>query len=268
MKIDVVSRCNRRLNFYAKAVWPEALPAVAWGGICLAGFNGDTTAECLFIERDEKLLENVLAGLYPKLSFIELARLAGALNELDVGFNWREFSALIGYHWNDDWPALFSIVRQAPADLVRWWEQRDVSARDLAPLRAFTDELQLTQWFHLASHVAKFQPSRSDGVQVLEWLVDLMLSANATDSLFEARSFIELKEQVRAARFPMATHREKSQSDLAAKLPWPVGAKAAWVRQGDRGGIEIKLFSKSAGELEKQISSLQNAALEWTKCDK
>ncbi len=263
MIIDVVSRCDRRLNFGANAVWPEALPAVAWDGIWVAGFNRTETDACLLVSCDEQSLERLLAGLYPRLGFIELSRLAAAIDELQVPFDWRDFSSRLGFRWSDDWPALFKILRETPVELVEWFKQREVAARDLAPILALKDESQLAHWFTLAIHILKFQPSKSDGIQVLEWLVDLLLAVKPVDFISSARTFAEMKDRLRAARFPMAAQQERSHSDLAAKLPWPPGAKTGWVRNGDRAGLEIRLFAKSPGELEKQITSLRNAASEW-----
>src|SRR6185312_634210 len=168
MKIDVVSRCSRRLDFTAKSDWPDVLPSIAWDSVWVAGFGRNAEASCLFISREEHSLESVLAGLYPKLGFVDLSRLAEALEKLSLPFDWSDFSARLGFHWNNDWPLLFKILRQASPEVIEWWQSRDVSARDLAPLKALAGDERLTEWFSLANRTVAFQPSRSDGVQILE----------------------------------------------------------------------------------------------------
>ncbi len=272
MKIGTVSQCKRRLNIDLRSVWPSVMPAVAWSDILVGGFNKAEIEECIFVSSDERALEDVLAGLYPKLTFIDISKLAIAVERVGVSIDWRTFCAKIGLRWSDEWPILFQLVRQAPQKLVTWWEMREVSARELAPIKAINDGALLQRWFRLALHVVSFEPSKSEGVQILEWLVDLLLldpdkgrDRCADQKILAERTLASLRDRVRSERFPVASQSETLQSALAAKLPWPTGAKAAWVRHGDRTGMEIKLFSNSANELKKQIALLQNAASEWAR---
>ena len=274
MKIGAVSQCTRYLNFRPSAIWPSVLPAVAWNEILIAGFNRaevelSSEAPCIFISPNEFSLEEALSSLYPKLTFVELSRLSNEIEKLHLVIEWKIFCSRLGYHANSDWPRLFQIMSQAPDKLQEWWQLRDVSPRDLAPLKALPENL-LARYFELALKAVAFEPSRSDGILALEWLVDIMLDDVRRESMalrwpeiLKAPNFVQFREHIRQVRFQQTIEREESNELQVAKLPWPTKTKANWVRRGDADGVEIKLFAHSADDLTKLIAALENVATQW-----
>lgn len=268
MKIGLVSQCTRRLSFQPRALWPAVLPAVAWNEVLVAGFDRAESSACLLVSSDEYPLEEILSSLYPNLAFTELARLFAQLETLNIKLEWPKFCSRLGHRWIDDWSVLFHIINSAPASLCDWWQEREVSARDLAPLKALPEDL-IAGWYLLAQKMVMFAPSKSEGVQTLEWLVDVMLICDATarveleKNLLQSTSYNAFRICVRQARFHQSSMSEKTHGQKVSRLPWPAKAKTAWVRHGDRDGIEIKLFLSSADELKKQIASLDHVAECW-----
>ena len=274
MKIGVVSQCTRCLDFRPRAKWPSVLPSIAWNEILVAGFKRASlgrpeTAVCLFIASEEFSLEEPMSSLYPNLSFLELARVADQLKKVKLEINWPDFCSRLGYHARSDWPSLFQVMKAAPNELLEWWQSHDVSPRDLAPLNALPVDLR-DRYFQLAKKAVALAPSKSDGVQILEWLVDILLAdfkcsftAPFDSELLGVSTFAEFRTKTRRLRFQQTATGDELRANNIAKLPWSAKTKAAWIRQGDRDGVEIKIFSHSANDLMKQIAVLQNVATHW-----
>ena len=107
-------------------------------------------------------------------------------------------------------------------------------------------------------------PSKSEGVQILEWIVDLLL-IHPTDeekisSLLNGK-LNAVQNQLQAWRYPQATSQDQQRKNL--QLPWPSAIQNKFSRRGDRSGFDLRLFVAHPSELKKIIHGFERVLEEW-----
>jgi hypothetical protein len=261
MKITHISQCSKALNFGPRVAWPGRLPAFSWRGFLLSGFDRE---EGHVIELDSsELLEVIWHDIYPKLSLVELARFYDCALRADLPIEWPTFFHAYGIRFSEDTKLVMRKVVYMPERVQLWCVQKDVSARDLAPLRALNDWDQIAPWWQ---KLVVYEPSRAEGVRALEHLVDLHLMGVALDAVLEGVSnFAEAVKRLRVKRFPLTEEADQQAEKLVRELPWPKKLEARYVRQGDKAGYEVKLFVRSTPDLQKQIEGLRAVESELEK---
>ncbi len=253
MKITHVAQCNKDLNFGPRVPWPETLPAFSWRGYLLNGFN---RTDGHVIELDEnELLEKIWPDIYPKLSLMELSRFYHCVLKTGLAMEWSTFFFAYGIRFSEDVQNLVERIIALPPTVQNWCVLKDVSARDLAPLKALADWSAVMPWWW---KMLGYEPSRTDGVRALEWIVDLTLMNVDLDPLLAgATNLADWTKRLRSARYPLASEKDQANERLVKELPWPKKLEAKYVRHGDKAGFEVKLFVRSTPDLQKQIEGLQ-----------
>ncbi len=253
MKITHVAQCSKVLDFGPRTPWPERLPAFGWRGLLLTGFDRENGH---VIELDsEELLEKIWPDIYPKLSLMELARFYRCVEKAGLALEWPTFFFAYGMRFSDDFTALLQRIVTLPADVQRWCVQKDLSVRDLAAFKALADWAPILPWWQ---KMVTFEPSRTEGVRAIEWMVELFLmKGDLAPILADVTNFSEMVKQMRAQRFPVMDAKDQLAERLVKELPWPKKLEARYVRNGDKAGFEVKLFVRNTPELQKQIEGLQ-----------
>jgi hypothetical protein len=62
--------------------------------------------------------------------------------------------------------------------------------------------------------------------------------------------------ELQILRYPESSRRDKQAEFALKKYRWPQSSQVRWLRQGDRSGIEIKLFISHPQELRKVAEHL------------
>jgi hypothetical protein len=261
MKITNISQCSKALDFSPRVPWPARLPAFSWRGFLLSGFDRE---DGHVIELDSaELLEIIWHDIYPKLSLTELARFYDKALRADLQMEWPTFFHSYGIRFTEDTKILMRKIVFMPAHVQKWCVLKDVSARDLAPLKALNDWDEIAPWWQ---KIVLYEPSRADGVRALEWLVDLNLMGVALDVLLaDIGNFSDAVKRLRVKRFPLTEEKDQQAERLVRELPWPKKLEARYVRHGDKTGYEVKLFVRSTPDLQKQIEGLKAVESELEK---
>jgi len=147
-----------------------------------------------------------------------------------------------------------------PLSFLFWLHDKDVRASDLAPLRAISPEnIQFfTQVF------LQCRPSKSEGVQILEHVVDLCLMSLSEQKITEcfSSSASETLKQLKLLRYPHTAHRDQDLKENL-KISWPANVQARYQRRGDKSGFDLQVFVSNSNELKKTVIHLEKAIEEW-----
>lgn len=108
-------------------------------------------------------------------------------------------------------------------------------------------------------------PSFSEGLQVLELVVDLILLKRdseipvlaVADRNQAVQKISEWRAQLHKLRYPSTSGNDDQRKQILENLNWPTGAKTKVERRGDRHGVELKIFISSSTDVTKLISNLE-----------
>ena len=254
-----LSCCKNCWDFHPRQPWPVGLPVFCWGNQRLTGFEREQ-GEGLDLSEGSGSLVEVFVGCYPKLSLPEIARLWSAVaRSSEQGNEWRkhlpELVQHYGLRWNDELQKTMEVLVQLPLEFQKWCSDKQLGTRDLAPIRALKD-LQLAK--NLWPSLALSGLSKSQGVQVLEWAIDLLLMGKSWEQIKPLFDPPEAKwlNQLKELRYPQTHSADKDKQFKTAQLPWPARTQAQWVRQGDRGFLEVRLQADSLEDFRHKLTGL------------
>ena len=249
-----ISQCNMSLRFECSRYWPAGLPAVAINGCVVAGFAQKLVFNHSVDPIEREAVAELIFSLYPQMSFVETARFYQVARPHD----WVPLDLLLekwGFRKNETWELTASQCLKLPVGFQNWLMEKNVGAQELQVLLA-ADGVRLEPLLH-AILQAKF--SRQQGVQALENGVELLLLGKTEEEIlpYESENYELWLGRLKNLRYPRTfSQDEKSRGNLS-QLPWPGQSQARWVRQGDRAGIELKIFVANPTELKKSVHSLQ-----------
>lgn len=249
-----ISQCDTQLKFESSLHWPEGLPAVAVNALVLAGFGQSLVFNHRIPIEDRTGLVNLVTSLYPNLSFLEAARFwrqARLISWLPI----EEILARWNVRLDEEWIRGAQRALNLPKGFQQWLVDKKISAADLHVLSS-AHGLRLEPLLHA---ILSSQATRSQGVLALQLGIELALRGLSIDELvLQADETAELWiDRLGELHDP---HRAKKDADGAARLqnlPWPGQSQARWVRQGDKAGLELRLFVADPSELKKSVTSLQ-----------
>lgn len=257
-----ISQCVTDLQFQTRSHWPESLPAVAVNNVVLAGFNQSMVFNHNIDWKDREAIATLFRSLYSDLSFAELA----LLWEKSSAFDWfpfQEIAAKFHLQANDHFFAVAKALLLTPVGFQNWCADKKVGPQDLSPLLiAVGKDLK-----PLFMKILSLNLSKSQGTQALELGIELLLMGKSfsdlqmeieeenfsSDKSVQAEKWIEF---LRRTRFPQAFARDNEAQEAMRKLPWPGSSQVRWTRQGDKSGIELKLFVSNPSDLKKHMQSL------------
>jgi hypothetical protein len=260
MKFAELSQCSKRLTFLTQKLWPKALPQLAWRGLLLtASIENEVQA----VELDEKHpFENVIFDIYPRLNLLEVHEIATNAKALSVEFNISKLFETYRIRYDDRLIKLLNQIQWVDQQFIRWAIDKQLGENDLAPLSSLNDQ-QIKLLNKYFSHMAKLNPSKNEGVQILEWLIDVFLQTsteNFIESVLDINTSSELSLRLKYMRYPESTERETKSTLFIKSLSWSKNTHVRAVRQGDQAGIELKIFLQNKTDLKSQIQTLQQVA--------
>lgn len=256
-----MSQCDNGLDFKPLYQWPAGLPAVAVNSVVLAGFSQELVFNHRIEERQSEAIAGLFRSLYFELSFAEMS----SLIQKAKAFPWFPTSLIaqkFGWQANEQFFLIAAALQAAPVGFQKWCGDKKVSPQDLLPLLSATS-LDLKYFFH---DLLRFNLSKSLGVKALEIGIELMLMGKNPEELTGEKllAFIEKHQPpgeawlnaLKTLRYPDTSLRDQEQAEKMTSLPWPGASQAKWTRQGDRSGIELKLFVSQPSDLKKYLQSL------------
>lgn len=253
-----VSQCDKCLEFETSSHWPLGLPAIAIGRVLIAGFNQALVLNHRLPESDSKSIQDLITSLYPELSFLE----AATFRKKALALPWVPITGLLehwGFRWTDQTTEIADRALALPAEFRRWLIAKRVSPAELTVLLS-NSQFDLTPFLQglLAAGA-----TRQQGTQALELGIELQLLGHQMSAIVLATN--ESTEnwllRLKTLRYPETTRKDQESRDKMRELPWPGQSQVRWVRQGDRSGLELKLFVANPSDLRKSLLSLQKIQL-------
>lgn len=254
-----ISQCKNLLNFEPLGYWPKQLPAIAINEWVIAGFTQEMVLNHQLLEKDWHQFPGIFRSLHQDLSFLEIVRLWDKSRNSE----WFPISAVAeAYHIriNEQFEQMANICLQLPRNFQDWCAQKKLGLGDFLPLLA-TQNLNLKSVF---KKILDLKLSKADGVQALELCTDLLLLGHSFEELeLEASTNTELSipttetwlQHLKNLRFPMTKNKDLNAESNLMKLPWPGASQVKWTRQGDKAGIEVKLFVSQPEDLNRYARS-------------
>lgn len=243
----------QQLQFFPLINWPTSLPAISIGNVIVAGVidsNDSQTMHQLNFESPEKTSQQFF-DIHPLLTLPEIARVI----HHPVSEGWLDKDRLIqnyGFYPSPDFYKVCKLLVQLPLDFQNLMGIKKMGLSELLPLLS----LDLETVLKVTQSILERSESKSETVQRIEWLSDLILIHNSVEN-FLPMSLIQL----RALRFPETTQRDDSLKNT--RLPWSTPIKTKMHRKGDAAGFDIQFFAGSPSELEKIAENLKKVASSW-----
>jgi hypothetical protein len=250
--LTAASTCDAGLNFYPKSIWPGALPAVAVNRLIIAGWGQKMVFNYEIDVADKEKIAGLFRSLYFELSFGEMAQLLAKAKNYS-SFPTLELLKRFQFSPTDLFFNVAENFLTLPAGFQDWCIEKKINPNDLTPLNA-AKALNLNP---VLLQILNLRASKAVGVQCLEICIDLLLMGHLPEEVLGSFHDAEAWNlHLKRLRFPETTARDEEQSKKMSKLPWPGTSHARWLRQGDRAGIELKLFVSNPSDLKKYLTSL------------
>ncbi len=250
-----ISQCSKVLDFSPYSPWPMGLPAVAVNGVVLAGFAQTVVFDHQVDFADQESVASLFRSFYSELTAVELAKLAQKASE--NGLAWFPIELVFSkfqVRWSEQTEKICRVISKAPMGLQKFAAEKRWSVGDFSPLLS-AQALRLEPLFHI---FIERNLSRSLSVQALELYVELLLLGTVEAEILprpQEDSDLWLK-RLRVLRYPQSAKADELAGAQLKDLPWPGTSTARWTRQGDKAGIELKLFVANPMDLKKYVQSL------------
>ena len=254
MKFVKIVHCQRDLDFTPETPWPQALPPISWKNWLLSGFNSEMDKA---LQLTESHFHRAFQSCYRHLSLPELARFyLKARRCSTITINWTEFLKSYSFRDCENTRLILEPLAQTPMEFQRWCFQKQLAPKDLAILRSLQSVQPITSLF---SCIARLNPSKSLGIQILCLACELYLMGYRTETLVkESTSSQHWYEFLKSHRYPNAVLQDQSLALKLKKLPWPSGSHVRGVRFGDLSGFEVRFQVHSQRDFRKYLQGLQH----------
>lgn len=260
-----IAQCANKLNFEPQNPWPSALPACAWKGHLLCGFErpGNSAVIDLFHLQHASLVEAIKA-CHPHLGLAELGRLSFALKsscpEIFQEIRdhlFQEYSL----RWSERLEKTLDVLVGTPFSFQKWVDEKSLGTRDLSVLLAIPHPSEFSD-FLVA--IAEMGFSRNEGVRAIELGAELFLMGRPLNDLLPSdpngSSYLRKLEKWRR---PQSLGRDEEWKERVSKWPWPSQVQGRWQRFGDQSGLEITLRSTSPEDFQKKLERLISIGDAW-----
>ncbi|MCE3009711.1 MAG: hypothetical protein LW875_03765 [Proteobacteria bacterium] len=236
----------------------------------IAGFESELVFD--YSPGSENLSELIalFKSLYPDLSFAEFGLLMKVVEFQGLPFNFpREaLAAQRGWNTNESFWKILKATQELPAGFLKWCAEKKMAPMECSPLLVAQD-LNLSP---LLLFIVHFGFSKSQGSQALEMGIELLLLGKSFADLkldsIQSRDQIESwMSFLRDLRYPQTQTRDREVQAYFKSLPWPGSSQTRWVRQGDKSGLEIKLFVAQPSDLKRYLQSLNKVQEQLEKQD-
>ena len=148
------------------------------------------------------------------------------------------------------------ITNSFSASLQDWVLAKKLRSQDLRFLTLLAQTEQREKFCMVTDEFFRSSPTFSEGLQILETVVDLILMKKASE-IPAYTDFQSWRHQLTKLRHPITSAHDDARKSAIEQLKWPHGSKIKIERRGDRHGVELKVFISSPTDLTKMIASLE-----------
>lgn len=150
---------------------------------------------------------------------------------------------------------LSQILNQSPK-FHSWVQQKKLNKKDLDILTEFQDFKKIEP---ALTWIACYQPSHSQGCQILELSCELLLMNKVLQNHFnEFQNSKTLIQKLKQLRYPLASSFDQKKQKKLKELVKSNLIQTKWIRHQDTAYLEVVFKSSSSEDLEKKIQSLKH----------
>lgn len=255
MEIFKFTQCASNLDFEPLQTLKPGLTPTAYAGELLNGFHAENLAVALNYNTEDCKLFTLLKSLYEDLSYVEVLRLHTCLEKTPhlTEQTTEEFFSTFGLKLDENLKQTNSLVIKLPKHFLNWCALKKMGPQDFAPLKSIDEEIPKLHLF-----LEKFNNlvSKSDGSQIFELLIELLMMEKNIDHLLQ----LEVSQwlpNLKKMRYPLTSEQVQIKDALVQKMNWPLHSQAKWVRKGDKSGVELKLFFSHPQDLKRSLIKLE-----------
>jgi hypothetical protein len=264
MPMIPIAQCGKSLDFKPVPPWPSALPALAWRGELLSGFQRKSGVAVDLFETQAATFTEAIKATHPELNLCELARLAFALKKTwpDLFVEVREpLFQSYGFRWNERLEQTLGVLKDSPEDFQAWAGEKDLGPRDFSVLLALSSPKD----FHpFLSAMTELSLSRSEGVRAMEIGAELyMMGRPLNDILPSGHSGPSYLQQLEKWRRPNTLSADDQWRETVKTWPWPSQVQGKWQRFGDQSGLDVNIRSTSPSDFRKKLERLLSIGDTW-----
>jgi|GEM_PF-3933132 len=259
-----------RVSTFPFRTQPALEVGISIQGLAIAGWN-----QSLFLDYQKlnqmdnqpsedfrQLFVQLFHQTHPELSFAELA---------GFYFQWPQLisKAIFAPHfskiyelylgkWNSEIEQSLMQFVLLPEAFRKWAHERKVIGADLVPLSQIMANSKFEMEDHLVA-LAHRNPSRSEGTKALEWLCELLLLDAKSEvllELLESAANSDWLKELESLRYPNTKKFDQSQTEVLRQVQSTKGVRYRWVRQGDRGYVEVSGQLAQSSDADRLIESL------------
>lgn len=247
---------------FSKKSGPQRRQPVAWaiGDQLISGFEMPQETQAFSISSQDKQANvDFFFEFNPELSLVQLCFLLKS-DEFSKLFDPSYFFSRWNKGQKENLIPVVPVILALPSGLLQWLHEKDVRPFDLAPFRAVTAE---TMNF-IAESFLQTRSSKSEGVQILEYAVDLFLMKTSTEKILScfSHSAAETLKQLKMLRHPQTAQRDQVAQEKL-NIHWPSNVQARYQRRGDKTGFDLQMFVANSSDLKKTITHLEKVIEEW-----
>jgi hypothetical protein len=250
MQFISISQCGKNLDFIPINDLPKRLLPYAFSGELICGFRHNDNDKAIELDADSLSVMQVFKDIFPVLTLPELSRFIKKLKAHNINWPLDDFLKLYNLRMDQNLERAIALVHQLPMRFQNWLSLKQVGPRELMPLFAHRLSDQDLE------KVAQMNPSRTEGVQIIEFMVDITLLGKECPVWNEERADKYI-ESLKSVRYPLRTESDRLRESRLKLLSWPKRSDVRWHKHTDAPQIEFKTFWQSPIDLKSTIESLQ-----------
>ncbi len=262
MVLQDIDRLSRDMNFSPSTPWSPLLPAVAWRGTLIAGFEHEGMA----VDHSDKEISSLFKELYSELNLIELAKIYRnwTLLVAHQKQEWLKFWPELQRHYhfkdNETFRSFLLTLLQTPFEFQEWLAAKKPSYKELSILSQLEDPCAFNK---VLLQISDLKLSRSEATSLLELAIECFLIHDTPLEELEAQkseSKAQWMQRIKKLRFPNTNEIDTSKKEEIEKLSLPQFVQARWTRIGDEAGIELKFLAKNSKDLENKMQAVKRSS--------
>lgn len=234
---------------------PKTPCAFTWSGINLSAPEWETQknydlSEDLSIEKAVAKLSSTLS-LCKKLQVLQAAKISFKGN-----FSDEVFFKELGYTRLDLIQKTKELTQSLPFSFLSWCDQKKLNLKDF---RIFLSDYQQKEHSKTFEHLALLDPTKSLGLQIIEFYFDLLAVDKINDSdILSFKASEKLFSFLKKKRFSESLSKDQIIEEGLSKLELSPGVKIEMKRNGDKRQIKLEIEVDSPEQLFKKMDKAKS----------
>lgn len=233
---------NKDLSSYYKASPIEQW----WDDIKLT--KGFTSLEKVNLKKAS--LVEILSKLGADLNFLEHIEIASLMKDYLKGFNSDEYFKCCGFTNSPYLIKAINLVSKMPDSFLTWAKEKSLAPKDFRIFYGVTLDEEV---LNFCKKVVALKPSKSEGVLIFEYGLDLMSSNQFDESLYSFKKSDSFLKAIKKKRFYKTMNSDEKVSNKIAKLDFGSESRVKTLREGDKRLLHLEIKSSHPLKLKKSL---------------